>query len=191
MYRVSINHSRGMLFIFPCHCVCVKGRLCGSWASRAFKYPTHPWFWLPCIHLAVYGHPKAPKAVFLGCELNSIKCVLVRVLYSCPVKPSQVLFSFGSPAVACINIALFLYNDWQHSAPPSLPDLPCHLCTLSQDFRAQWLCSLTMAYPPSAMKGGCLCPLLKKFWACSSISVFTERSSLEFHKQEVSLMSSQ
>lgn len=133
MYRVSTNHTRGALFIFPCHCVCVKGGArCGSRASGAFKYPTHPWFWLPCIHLAVYGHPKAPKAVFLGCELDSIKCILVRVLYSGLVKSSQVLLSLGSLVVACFSVALSLYND---SAPLSSPDLPCHLCALSQDFR--------------------------------------------------------
>ena len=100
----------------------VQGGHCGSWTTWAFKYPTHPRVWLPCIHLAVYGHPKAPKAVFLGCELDSIKCVLVRVLCSCPLKPSQVLFSFGSFSVAGTGRVLFLYNHWQHTAPSTLLD---------------------------------------------------------------------
>lgn len=77
----------------------------------AFKYPTHPGFWLLYSSSCLWT-PKAPKAVFLGCELDSIKCaVLVRVLYSCPLKPSQVLFSFGSFSDACTGRASYsLYN---------------------------------------------------------------------------------
>lgn len=168
MYRVSINHTRGAgtLFVFPCRCICVEGGLCGSWTSWAFKYRTHPWFWLPCIHLAVYGYPKAPKAVCLGCELDSIKCVLVRVLYSCPVKPSQVLFSFGSLAVACISVALFLYNDWQHSAPPSLSDWvsSLHFVTrLQSSMAVHHHYPQTAAHIPSALTRSRSCPLLRKY----------------------------
>lgn len=132
--RFSMNHKHvGCSLVL----IGVQRGHCGRWASWAFKYPTHPWFWLPCIHLAVYGHPKAPKAVFLGCESDSIKCVLVRVLYSCPLKPSQVLFSFGSFSDACVGRALFLYNYWQHTAPTTVLDKVMFvLCntTLTNDY---------------------------------------------------------
>lgn len=67
----------------------------------------------PSVYLAVYGHLKAPKAVFFGCELQSIKYCSVRGSYLCPLIPSQVLFTVGSSAFTdifdCI-LCLFLYH---------------------------------------------------------------------------------
>lgn len=67
----------------------------------------------PSIYLAVYGHLKAPKAVFFGCELQSIKYCSVRGSYLCPLIPSQVLSRVGSSAFTdsfdCI-LCLFLYH---------------------------------------------------------------------------------
>lgn len=89
----------------------------------------------PSIYLAVYGYLKARKAVFFGCELQSIKYCSVRGSDLCPLISSQVLFRVGSGAFTdsfdCI-LCLFLYHYNENCCSTVTPSKSCMILAYSE-----------------------------------------------------------